>query len=145
AHESTGAEGDLDLDTELAVGRERALRRGSRVGGLRVEVEVRGLRADGVSGDRDPGDHVGRAATEERPRERAAGVRVVPVRDDERLAARRVAADRAQLLDEREAGPSAAPKATALDDREKLLELERSRTRQRSGGCAVEEPWRGAS
>src|SRR5204863_38607 len=102
-------------------------------------------RANGVSGDRDPGDHVGRAATKERPRERAARVRVVPVRDDVRLTARRVPAHGAQLLDEREAGPTAAPKATALDDREKLLELERSRTRQGSGRGAVEEPWRGAS
>src|SRR5207237_3524307 len=84
AHEPTGAERDLDLDTKLTVGGDRALRRGSRVGGLRMEVEVRGLRANGVSGDRDPGDHVGRAATKERPRERAARARVVPVRDDVR-------------------------------------------------------------
>src|SRR2546430_12371865 len=92
-----------------------------------------------MRGDRDPVHHVRSITREERPRERATRVSVVPVRHEVHVAALGVAATGTQLLGERITSPAAAPKAAPLDDLDELVDRERSRALERAASFAVEQ------
>src|SRR3989442_5160405 len=92
-----------------------------------------------MRGDRDPVHDVRSITREERPRERATRVSVVPVRHEVHVAALDVAANRTQLLGERITSPAPAPTAAPLDDLDELLDRYRSCALQRTASLAVEK------
>src|ERR1700716_1997404 len=98
-----------------------------------------------MRGDRDPLHDVRSITDEERPRKRASGVGVVPVRHEIDVAALGVPANGPQLLGERITGPAAAAKAAPLDDLDELVDRERSRTLESAACVPVEEARRRAS